>query len=142
MPPPLNGPVPCSILSGFFVLRRCERPAAGPCPSCTRPVCPEHFGSDGLCPECSRNTARDAYDRTWTYGHRRRHYENSSAVYGSSTYYPDYSSFDEHDRDAFEPDGGDWAAASGDFAGGDDWDGADGDGGGDWDSGDDGLVDS
>ncbi|WP_051468345.1 hypothetical protein [Actinomadura oligospora] len=137
--PPPNRPVACSLLSGFFVLRRCGRPAAGACPSCGRPVCPEHFGSDGLCPECSRQVADSAYHRSWTYGYRRTHYENTPTVYGSSTWYP---SFDQNDRDAFEPGGGDWAAASGDFAGGSEWDGSDGDAGGDWDSDGDGLVDS
>ncbi|RFU36410.1 hypothetical protein DZF91_38355 [Actinomadura logoneensis] len=154
MPPtgPPSGPggygaaARCAMLTGFFVLRRCGRPAAAHCPSCTRAVCPEHSGPDALCSECRGRLAEHAHDPSWTYGYRRTHYENSSSVYGSNTWYPD---FDQHDRNAFEagggdygsaPGGDDWAAASGDHTGGDEWDGSDT--GGDWDSGGDGLVDS
>lgn len=126
------------MVTGFFVLRRCDRPAAGACPSCGRPVCPQHFTPEGRCPECVQHSFQDPYRQFWTYGHRRAHYHHTTTVYGNDTWYP---SFDQDDRDAFEPGGGDWAAASGDF-GGDEWDGSD-TGSGDWDSGgDDGLVDS
>jgi hypothetical protein len=127
------------MLTGFFVLGRCDRPAAGLCPTCGRPVCPDHTGHGGDCSECRGRLEDHAHDRSWVYGSRRRHYENSSSVYGSPTWYP---SFDQDDRDAFEPGGGDWATASGDYGGGDEWDGSDTGAGGDWDSGGDGLVDS
>ncbi|MEV5575584.1 hypothetical protein AB0L06_36570 [Spirillospora sp. NPDC052269] len=134
-PTPGNGPVTCPMLRGFFVLGRCGRPAADVCPSCGRRVCREHLGSDRLCVECSRRVNDDVYEPTWMNDYRSAHHRHMSTVYGGDTW---YSSFDGDDRDAFEPGGGDWAAASGDFEGDD----LDGDAGGDWDSGDDGLVDS
>ncbi|MFC4910850.1 hypothetical protein [Actinomadura gamaensis] len=151
-PPQPGRPVFCSVLTGFFVLRRCERYAAAPCARCGRPACPHHLGHDGRCPECAGHLSRNPYDRSWTHGYRRSHYHHTTTVYGNDGW---YSSFDQYDRDSFEPggggggDGGEWAAASGDF-GGDEWDGTDtgtdtdtGTGSDDWDSGgDDGLVDS
>ena len=36
---------PCAVTTGFFVLRRCGRPAVAACPSCGRPICAQHVGN-------------------------------------------------------------------------------------------------
>jgi len=94
----------CMVTTGFFVLGRCGRNPVTTCGSCGRPVCDRHVMPDGLCAECA--TARgygggDPYHPFWARGYRRTHYQRSSQAYGDSYY---YSSFDDYDRGAFDPD--------------------------------------
>ncbi|GAA4063276.1 hypothetical protein [Actinomadura miaoliensis] len=113
---------PCAVVTGFFLLSQCGRPAAGACGQCGRPVCQEHVGQNGLCPECgaSLREVTDPHDPAWTSGYRRWFQQRSSRTYNDNSWYSySYASFDDYDRGAFEP-GNDWSRGSGDFGGSDD----------------------
>lgn len=111
---------PCTVTTGFFLLGRCGRPAVAACPGCGRAICAEHAVQGGYCPACAAQAGGppDPYDPSYASGYRRRYYESSS-----QTYYDDqwYSSFDSHDRGAFNPGDG-YSYGEGDF-GPDDGDG-------------------
>jgi hypothetical protein len=110
---------PCTVLTGFFLLGHCGRAGMASCAQCGRPICQEHYGPNGLCPECASQRAYntlDPHDPSWTRAYRRWYYQRSSQTYNDSTW---YSSFDSYDRGAFDP-GSDWSYGSGDFGGSDD----------------------
>ena len=46
----------CRITVGRLISHPCARPARAFCPTCRRPVCPEHVSDagDGRCRECTR----------------------------------------------------------------------------------------
>lgn len=99
----------CAVTTGFFVLGRCGRAAAASCPRCGRPVCGDHAGPDGLCPECAAAQGygtQDPHHPSWAGGYRRHYYRHSSQAYGDTSW---YSSFDQYDRGAFNP-GDDYSA--------------------------------
>ncbi|MFI0351723.1 hypothetical protein [Actinomadura sp. 9N407] len=118
---------PCTVTTGFFVLRRCGSASVSWCPQCRRPLCGEHQGPNGLCPECAAAYgygSPDPHHPGWAWGYRRHFYQRSSQAYSDATW---YSTFDSYDRGAFEP-GNDWSTG--------------GDAGGEGYDNDDGLVDS
>jgi hypothetical protein len=111
---------PCGATTGFFILGRCDRPAATAC-RCGRPVCAEHVDAQGLCPECSGVQGyADPYRPGWARGYRRTYYQRTAYDYGDPVFYDTY---DSYDRDGFDQ-GGD---QGGDFdIGGDVGDSGDG----------------
>jgi hypothetical protein len=115
----MNPMRPCTVTSGFFMLRNCGRPGVDLCRQCGRALCAEHVGAGGWCPECSSAQwydQRNPYHPGWTRGYRRDYYRRSAQTYNDTTW---YSGFDSYDRSAFDP-GNDYSS------GGDDW--GDGDG--------------
>ena len=108
----------CNVTTGFFVLGRCGQEAVASCGQCGRPICAQHAGQHGVCPECMAAqgyATQDPHDPSWAGGKRRGFYQNSSHAY-SDTYW--YSSFDHYDRGAFNP--GDDYSQGGDFGSDDD----------------------
>ena len=92
----------CMVTTGFFVLGRCGRPPVATCGSCGRPACDRHVLPGGVCSECAAAQGyQDPHHPLWARGYRRAYYQRSSSTYGD-TYY--YSSFDDYDRGAFDPD--------------------------------------
>jgi hypothetical protein len=94
---------PCMVTTGFFVLGKCGRASVSDCAQCRRPVCAQHQGPGGRCPECAAargQAAQDPHHPGWAQGYRRRYYERSSRHYSDSSW---YSAFDAYDRSAFEP---------------------------------------
>lgn len=91
----------CGVTTGFFVLGRCRRPAVAMC-QCGRPVCAEHAGPNGLCPECAaaQGYGADPFQPGWARGYRRTYYRRASHDYGDVAW---YSTFDDFDRGAFNP---------------------------------------
>jgi hypothetical protein len=111
---------PCTVTTGFFLLRGCGRPAVAGCARCGRGMCQGHAAQNGgICPECSAPATEDFYHPYWTDGYRRRYYTESASAYNDPYW---YSTFDTYDRGAFDQ-GGDWASGGGDFDG--DFDGSD-----------------
>jgi hypothetical protein len=115
---------PCTVTTGFFVLRRCGRPAVAGCPACGRPICVNHIADGGMCPECAAARGLLHHPQAAAARHRRGFLSHSSADFGDASMFQFLDSFD---RAPFDPDNG----------GETDYD-ADGDA----DGGDDSLVDS
>lgn len=92
----------CRVTTGFFVLGRCGRPAVTMC-GCGRPVCAEHAGPNGLCPECAaaQGYGVDPYDRAWTRRYRRQSRQRTSSEYRDDDW---FYGFDAYDRGAFNPE--------------------------------------
>jgi hypothetical protein len=79
-------PLACGDRSGFLFAHACDRPAAGACVTCGRPICLEHTraGAAGpACISCLRGEPRDESTST----HERRSSSDSSG--GSSASAPD-----------------------------------------------------
>jgi len=58
----VNVPLACGDRSGFLFAHACDRPAAGACSVCGRPICVEHtrIGASGpTCISCLRGEPRD-----------------------------------------------------------------------------------
>jgi hypothetical protein len=93
----------CTVTTGFFVLRRCGRPAVAACPACGRPLCTNHVADAGLCPECA---AQRGYLRhpqaAWSH-HRRGFFTASSHDFGDMGM---FTALDEFDRAPFDPGAG------------------------------------
>ena len=110
---------PCAVTTGFFTLARCGQMVVAGCPACGRAICADHVADGGLCPECAAARGSAAHAAA-TVAHRRRAFRTrTSHVYHDVSW---YSSLDDFDRAAFEPN----AAADTDYL----------------DDGDDALVDS
>lgn len=107
---------PCAVTTGFFVLGRCGRRSVAAC-RCGRPMCAEHAGPQGLCPECEgAQNYGDPYHPGWAQGFRRLFYRQSSQRYGDTGW---YDGFDTYDRGSFDVGGDvDYGDGGGD---GNDW---------------------
>ena len=94
----------CLLQRGFFTLRRCGRPAATVCESCSRSACSDHLSPQSgflRCVECVARESQEtdsssssidstSYDNDWTHSYRNRYH----SAYSSTTYHnSDYDSF-------------------------------------------------
>ena len=61
----MSRPLACADRSGFLFAHACDRPAAGSCSVCHKPICTEHtrMGSQGVtCVSCLRGNDDDDVD--------------------------------------------------------------------------------
>ena len=117
---------PCTVTTGFFVLRRCGRPPVAGCPACGRPICATHVAEHGFCPDCAAQRGFFGNPQASSSHHRHafglglaEHPEwqlkdsNGAVVYvgtrvagdfGDPSFFAVLNSFD---RAPFDPDSGD-----------------------------------
>jgi hypothetical protein len=95
---------PCTVTTGFFVLRRCGRPPVAGCPACRRPICAIHVAEQGLCPDCAAQRGFFGNPQAGSSHHRRGFRSASARDFGDASMLRILNSFD---RAPFDPDSGD-----------------------------------
>jgi hypothetical protein len=98
----------CDVITGFFVLRRCDAPVVAACVQCGRGLCPAHVADRGLCPECAVAMGYGGDPTTSSSAaalarRRRGFYSEAARAFGDLDW---YSSLDEFDRAPFQPGAG------------------------------------
>lgn len=94
---------PCTVTTGFFVLRRCGRPAVAGCPACGRPICAAHVADGGMCPDCAAQRGHFGHPQASSSHHRRGFYSHSSQDFGDANMFAMLNAFD---REPFDPGNG------------------------------------
>jgi hypothetical protein len=93
---------PCTVVTGFFVLRRCGRPPVAGCPDCRRPICATHVAEQGLCPDCAARRGFFGHPASSSSHHRRGFRSSSSRDFGDASM---FAVLNEFDRAPFDPGG-------------------------------------
>lgn len=93
----------CTVTTGFFVLRRCGRPAVAACPACGRPICANHVAEAGLCPDCAAARGFFGHRQAASSRHRRAFFTQTGTDFGDVAM---FTRFDNFDRAPFDPGNG------------------------------------